>query len=247
MGPLKNSKARPSLSYNDCLQSMFLDWELRGSFTSIEEMLFGLQISEDDFDKSCTEERLLDYIQFLLNAIIFVSLEVKKRNYTIYQVSDSIYSAIVDNSHLILDKVGAEMVEMGHEIAIAYKDDVANAAAMQVPDISSSIREYLLIDNRGDLQKKAEILGTLAKELEKVEGRFKGTEFSTLCSDTTMLLNKTGIRHAMDSRDKIETKFLAMNEQELETWYDMIFHMFLACVSVLPYLEVKNEIREIKS
>ena len=139
VGSLKNSKARPSLSYNDCLQSMFLDWELRGSFTSLEEMLLGLQISEDDFDKESTEERLLDYIQFILNAIIVVSLEVQKGCYTIYQTSESIYNAIVENSRLILDRLGAEIVNAPNELVIAYKDDVATALSTQNPDIADSI------------------------------------------------------------------------------------------------------------
>ena len=48
------SSIRPCYSYNSCLQMFFLDWRLRGSFTSIEEMLFSLEISEDDFDNSVT-------------------------------------------------------------------------------------------------------------------------------------------------------------------------------------------------
>ena len=94
-GPLGDTRMRPSLSYNDCLMNMFLDWKLRGSFTSLEEMLFGLEISEDDFEKSCTEDHLLDYIQFIVNAMIFVRVEVKSRKYRIYQASDSIFNAII--------------------------------------------------------------------------------------------------------------------------------------------------------
>lgn len=203
VGPLKDSKAHPSLSYNDCLQAMFLDWDLRGSFTSLEEMLLGLQIGEDYFAKSCTEDRLLDYIQFLFNAVIFVREEVRSRQYTIYQASESICKAIVENCHMIMDRLGAEVVDEDGEFVVIYKNDSANAVATQHPDISSSIRDYLKIDNRGDLERKGEILCILAKELESNEGRFKRTEFNTLCSDTTMLLNKMGVRHALDSRDRM--------------------------------------------
>ena len=247
VGPIKSSRARPSLSYNDCLQSMFLNWELRGSFTSLEEMLFGLQISEDIFEKACTEERLLDYIQFILNAVVFVGQEVKSGRYTIYQAGNTICNAIVDNSHLLLDKLGAEMVNTPHELIIAYKDDVATAVSKQNPDMSTSIIEYLKIDNRFDLQKKGEVLCTLAKKLEPMESQFKGTEFGALCSDTTMLLNKIGARHAISEKDKISLKFISMENSELETWYDRTFQMIIACISVQPYIECKNEIKDIKS
>ena len=226
---------------------MFLNWELRGSFTSLEEMLFGLQISEDIFEKACTEERLLDYIQFILNAVVFVGQEVKSGRYTIYQAGNTICNAIVDNSHLLLDKLGAEMVNTPHELIIAYKDDVATAVSKQNPDMSTSIIEYLKIDNRFDLQKKGEVLCTLAKKLEPMESQFKGTEFGALCSDTTMLLNKIGARHAISEKDKISLKFISMENSELETWYDRTFQMIIACISVQPYIECKNEIKDIKS
>lgn len=170
-------------------------------------MLFGLQISEDDFDKDCTEERVLDYIQYLFNAIIFVQLEIRQRKYTIYQASESIAQAIIDNSHLILDRIGAEIIDEGHEFVVLYKNDIAHVVANQQPAISSSIREYLKIDNRGDLDRKSDIICTLAKELELIEGRLKGAEFSALFSDTTMLLNKLGIRHAFSDKDAIGSKF----------------------------------------
>lgn len=239
-------RMHPSLSYNDCLKNVFLNWGLRGSFTSLEEMLYGLEISEDDFEKSCTEDRLLDYIQFIINAMIFIRVEAKSRKYRIYQASDSIFNAIIENSRLILTRLGAEIIDEDDEIFIAYKDDAATAVGIVHTDIKGSLIEYLKIDNRGDLQKKGEVLCTLAKKLEPLESKFKGTEFALLCSDTTMLLNKIGARHAVNENDRIEAKFGSMNEVELEKWYDRTFQMFLACIAVQPYLEYKNEIKGIK-
>ena len=245
-GILGDTRMHPSHSYNDCLSGMFLDWKLRGSFTSLEEMLFGLKISEDEFEKSCTEERLLDYIQFIANAIIFVRVEVKSGKYSIYQASDSIFKAIIENSKLIITRLGAEMVDEDDEMFIVYKDDVATAVGIQNTDIKGSLIDYLKIDNCGDLQKKGEVLCTLAKKLEPIERQFKGTEFNGLCSDTTLLLNKIGARHAINESDNIEAKFGAMSEVELENWYDRTFQMFLACIAAQPYLEFKNEIKGIK-
>lgn len=167
-------KARPCLSYDDCLQVMFLDWKLRGTFTSVEEMEISLGISEDNFDINVTEDRILDYIQYILNAVIFVSCEAKKGSYLIYQAGDAISKAIIDNSIRIMERLGAELKnddEIG-ELFIIYRDDVATAVAEQYPELAPSIVEYLKIDNRHDLKRKGEVLCTLAKKLEPHEKKY---------------------------------------------------------------------------
>ena len=120
------------------------------------------------------------------------------------------------------------------------------ALAEQNPELRFSIQDYLKIDNRGDLDRKSEILCTLAKKLEPHESKFNGTEFKTLCSETTMLLNGVGPRHALNEKDHIKRKALAMTAKEQEEWYNRAFQMFLACMALLPYLEFKNEIKELK-
>lgn len=239
-------KVRPSLSYADCIHAMFLDWNLRGTFTSVEEMMAAFEISEDDFADIITEDRFLDYIQFLLNAIVFVDEQVKRGRYAIYRAGDTIFNAIVDNCIHILNKLGAEIAEGKNEIFIAYKDDVASAVAACNEDLSGSIVEYLKIDNRGDLQRKGEILCTFAKKLEPFEKIMNGSEFKALCTDTTTLMNNIGARHALKPEDKLKAKFMNMDEGELEKWYDRAFHMFLGCMAVIPYLDIKSEIKAIK-
>lgn len=247
VGPVHSSRARPSLSYNDCLREMILDWKLRGTFTSIEEMLFGLHISEDDFDESVTEERLLDYIQFVSNAACFVCDQVKSRKYIIYQASDTIFKAISENAHSILDKLGAELVDCGGELYVKYKDDISEAIVAENHELEIPITEYLKIDNRGDLQRKGEVLCTLAKKLEPHEKALIGTEFKQLCTDTTFLLNNIGARHYQNPENKINAQFINMSSKKLEEWYDKAFRMFLACMAVLPYISHKSDIKELRN
>lgn len=240
------ARTRPSMSYNDCLQALFLNWKLRGTFTTVEEMLFGLNISVDDFCNDVSEERMLDYIQFILNAVDFIDSEIDSQRYSIYSANDGIGKAIIKNSKLIVDKVGAEIKKEKKEFFIIYKDDIATAVVEQHKDISNSIGDYLKIDNKRDLQRKGEILCTLAKKLEPYEKSLNNTELGKLCSDTTFLLNYIGARHSLNPKNKIEAKFIEMNNEELEEWYDKTFKMFLACMAVLPYLDIKDEIKEIK-
>ena len=241
-------RSAPCLSYNDCLKEVFLNWELRGTFTSIEEMLLGLKISDDDFSANPSEERLLDYIQYITNAASFLISILKRKEYNVYfSRAETIFNAIADNSHFLLSRLGAEMVSSPGEIWIIYKDDVASCVAEQNEDIKESIIEYLKIDNRGNLQRKGELLCTFAKKLEPHEGKLNSTEFKTLCSNTTELLNKIGARHALNDKDRIEKKVLRMGLVDQEKWYDYTFQMFLACMAVIPYIDIKGEIKLLKS
>ncbi len=245
---LPYGRSAPCLSYNDCLKEVFLDWELRGTFTSIEEMLLGLKIGDDDFSANPSEERLLDYIQFITNAVTFlVSILKHKKHYVYFAQAETIFNAIADNAHFLLNRLGAEMINKSGELWVIYKDDVASCVAEQNTDIKESIIEYLKIDNRGNLQRKGEVLCTLAKKLEPHEGKLNATEFKTLCSNTTELLNKIGARHALNDKDHIEKKILNMDIAEQEKWFDYTFQMLLACMAVIPYIDIKNEIKLLKS
>ena len=177
---ITSSKILPSMSYYDCVNMMFLTWNLRGSFTSLKEMLIALQITQDDFDEQPTEDRLLDYIQFIINAVYFIDVQIKP-DYPIYKATDIFKNAILDNSRLILDKLCAKLETVGNEFFVTYKDDIAEAVLLEHKDLEASITDYLKIDNRGDIVRKGEILCTLAKKLEPYEKRLSNTEFKSLC------------------------------------------------------------------
>ena len=238
-------KTRPNTSYNMALQDLFLDWPLRGSFTSIEEMLTSLAISEDDFVKDVTEDRLLDFIQFTLNAVYYINTVAESGNSMIYKNSDSIGKAIFQNCYYLADKLGVDIKKDKNELFLVYKDDMATAVGKQEPELVYSLTEYKKISNRGNIVRKSEILCTLAKRLEPHERYISGTEFKSLCADTTFLLNKIA-RHELKESDPVDKKFLDMSSLEKEEWCDRSYNMFLGCIAILPYIEYKAEIKEIK-
>lgn len=240
------SHTRPSYSICDCLSAFFLEWKLRGTFTSLEEMLCELEIGSDDFSINATEDRLLDYCQFLFNAVDFVVCKLRKKEYKIYLADVEISKAIIDNIKEICLQLGAEMIHDQREYYIVYKDDIADLISEEYPGLKRSILEYKKIDHRGDLVRKGEILCTLAKELEPYEKKLNGTEFAALCKDTTLLLNKSGARHMHEDKDEMGRFFCGLNQVELEKWYDKAFELFIACMAVLPYVEVKENINQIK-
>jgi len=232
-----------SLTFAECFDRYFLDWPLRGSYTSDDELRKVLHITDSDFLHGVSEDILLDYIQYVYNAIDFVC---QLRDEGIFECDHSIKAAIRSNCELIMRYLDAEMQLVNGEYFVVYKDDVATAVAEQNQDIKASITEYLKIDNRGDINRKAEVLCTLAKKLEENKDAYKGNEFSKLYTDTTTLLNTSGIRHAQSERQAIDKNFKDMDSNELEKWYNRTFQMVLACLAVLPYIGFKNEIESLK-
>lgn len=226
----------------DLLAYFFDKWKLRGSFTSLEEMMYSLKLN--DTSGSVSEDKLLDYVQFILNVLFF--LTTIKINPFYFESFNSIHDSTVQHCALLLKKLNAEAKKIDDEIVVSYKNDVATVVSSQQPELAPSIAEYLAINNRDDLQRKAEVLCSLAKALEPQKQRLDDNGFQQLRSDATFLLNKTGIRHALDPNDDIEAQFLAMDDSERIKWYDRAFKTVLACMAVLPYLEFRDEIKEIK-
>lgn len=234
------------ISYFDLLNNSFLQWEYRGSDITLEEMMISSHISEDDFSINPSEEKLLYYIQFLINAISFLEQRILNTIYNIRQENFLIGKALIENCYLLLDKLKAEVKKEYSEWYVVYKNDAASAVSVQYPELEARIIDYLKLNNRNNLERKKEILGSLSNDLEKQEKEICDKGFKLLCSDTTFLLNKSGIRHELDPKDKQKAFFLAMDEQERIKWYDRIFEMFLACMAELPYLKYKDEIEQIR-
>ena len=239
---LKGLYSNNYYSYLDILKRNFLLWDLRGSFTTVEEMLCSLQIHEDVFSRPFSNDKLLDYIEFILNALGFVNASMASPVLT--GNNNTIGNTIRTQCYLVLDRLDAEVKRNGSELFVVYKNDIAAAVSIQQPELAHSVVEYLKIDNRDDLEHKAEILCSLYKQLEPSRKRLKDNVFDNLCSHTAFLLNEAGIRHAFIP-GKSKPVFLTMNRQDLIKWYDRAFEMFLACMAVLPYSGYKKELENL--
>ena len=195
------------------------------------------------------EDIILDFLQYVANCVYQVDNIFKGYHHYNLTLTDPKYiNTIFDNVEALLTHLGAKLSfdRINEEFFICYDNEISDSISIQQPDIEYSLLEYLKIDNRNDLQRKGEILCTLYKKLESVSDKFKGTEFANLKSDTTFLFNKTGIRHWVEE-DKLSVEtFEKMDEIEKTLWYDRTYNLFLSCMAVLPYLEIKEEINKIK-
>lgn len=224
----------------------FNDWKLRGTFTSIAEMREGLGVSKDEITEAeINENQVLDFLQYALNCINRVNCSVKNSSRSPYS-DDTIPMMIWNNIEKLVERLKCVIKCIDDEFFIVYGNVMAEVVSVSNKNLSESIMEYLMIDNRGDLKRKAEILCTLYKALEGYADVFKGTTYKGLFEDTKLLFNKSGVRHNVDKDSIACATFLQMDTEQLEGWYDRMFNMFLSCMEIGKYLNYKSEVDNIK-
>lgn len=242
----------PLYTFEEYIRDLqFENWNLRGTFINLQEMRQKLNIAPENFSKrNITENQLLDYIQFLLNCWfrIHSTIKLMQTQGIAYLAQKDSLEMLFQNCRYILEKLHCEdkLDKENDEIYVVYQDELSAEVSQQNPDVEISLTDYHRIDNRGDLQRKGEILCTLSKQLEAVEAQVKGTEFYSTYNDATFLLNKIGARH-WTGKDKLaNATFMKMSPEELEEWYDTAFNLVVSCFAAIPYLTVKDKIKTIK-
>ena len=240
-------KSFAELTIEDFINIHFLKWHLRGTFITVNEMRNALGIGRAQLSESVTEENFLQFLQYAYNCTTLVELTFGSyHNYKLALTDRDYIGAIMHNIDMLLARLKAELFydRDNGEFFIRYCNDVSDVIALSHPDINRSLTEYLMIDNKEDLQRKGEILTTLYKKFEIVRNDLRGTEFDNLQSDTGFLFNKVGARHS--SSDKIAEKFASLEDSDKIFWHDRTFDFFLACLSSLPYVANKDTLKSFK-
>jgi hypothetical protein len=226
--------------------NLFSRWHLRGRYVTIIDMRQCLNIDDLSMQKKFTNEKLLLYIQVVINAVILI--ESKKQDYPIYFSDEYIIDNIKSNCDFILSSLNYkfEYDANNKELYIIECDAKATAVGETLPDISDKVLEYRRFELKGNLQRKGEILCSLYKKLESTKGNLAKTTYAQLVKDTAFLFNTTGARHWVE-KDKIASQtFLKMQPAELELWYDRTYDLFLSCMIMSNYIEIEQEIKAIK-
>lgn len=243
------NRMKPQFTLEEYVDQLyFSNWHLRGTFLSTDEMRAGLGIAKSNFSKKkISENMVLDFCQYAANINMRVMTTIG--TCPIAYIADTNYlKMVVENMSYLLAQIGAHFLtdKKTQEVCIAYNDELGAVVGMEFPEIEISLIEYRKIDNRGDLKRKGEILCTLFKRLEAEESKFKGTTYKNICDDTTFLFNKIGARHWVE-KDRIASKtFMVMSTEKLECWYDRTYDMFLSCMVISRYLDIKRDIDTIK-
>lgn len=253
----KNSYISP-ISIEEFMASRFLDWHLRGTFTKLDEMRESMQIDRKLIAKTKMKpgesgERVLLYLQFLWNCLAYLmkAYEYSKNYSAEIKLSFTEYGgetvvALMGNADALLFRLNAERYfdEDKKEHVVYYRDTIDDAIVEEHTDIRECLIEYRRVDTIHNLQRKEEILCTLFKKFESFRNNLKNSGFDSLQSDTGFILNFA--RHTPHKNDSVATKFHSLSNEEKEIWYDKAYNMFVACLAILPYIDAKSGIADLK-
>lgn len=226
----------------------FSDWNLKGTAISFYNMRYELGLNKEKISTDFNTDLFIDFIELCLNCVLRIDTTIDRHSGVVYISDRNLLRNISNNCLSILEKLNYtyKFEKEANEIYVYKENNVATAVAERNDDVSDSLIEYRRHDMKGNLKRKGEILCTLFKKLESVEKKFKGTTYEKLASDTTFLFNKTGIRHWVE-QDKIASEtFMKMPSDILEKWYDNTYDLFLSCMVISSYLDMKKDIEDIK-
>ena len=183
-------------------------------------------------------ERLFSYIEFIIDLYSFLKKNTGKMNnsdrYNYYLISNS-FREIEDRINYSLDKTNHELIELdsGNRIIVEkniYASEVSQIVSETSIQDAIKVLEYNHFANKGNIERKKEILISLAtylepfrdelndseelKEVMKVNNNKKIIAVEQLFN----MYNNLGLRHNNSKQYHLE-----MTEEELEQWYDDMY------------------------
>lgn len=201
-------------------------------------------------------ERLFSYIEFIIDLYSFLKKNTGKMNnsdrYNYYLISNS-FREIEDRINYSLDKTNHELIELDSGNRIIVEKNVYASEVSQIlseTNIQDAIKvlEYNHFANKGNIQRKKEILISLANYLEPLRKELNNSEelkevfkvnnqkiiaFEKLFE----MYNNFGLRH-----NNAKQYHFDMTNDKLEQWYDDIYTSSLFVILSLDEARILSEL-----
>lgn len=226
---------------NSAISRNFLDYSNRSTFTSYSQMVKDIIFSLYD-----TTEKLFIFSELLVD--IFYNLAEK---FTIEE--RKFIEVIFDNITRFLELSNHELITLDNGNRIIVEKNVYASEVSQIlseTNIQEAIKvlEYNHFSNKGDIQRKKEILITLANYLEPLRKELNNSEelkevfkvnnqkiiaFEKLFE----MYNNFGLRH-----NNAKQYHLDMTNEKLEQWYDDIYTSSLFVILSLDEARILSEL-----
>lgn len=229
-------------------EKFWKDWDRRGRYISLADMLSSLKIKDKEGLRENTVECLLLYIEVIINLIEMSGLKnVKKSCDIYYKCNWKIYKLLQENIERLLEDLNYEVKVLSDKtLIIVEKDMLLSAVAETNPNVADKVIEYRRFILKGKIEDKREILNLLSNEIEGMKPIFKKTTYSNLMDDVQFMLNNFNIRHN-NLNGKNKKEYISnLDCDELEKIYDQIFDMILGLFVIDKYLKNKNNIDDLK-
>lgn len=202
-------------------------------------------------------ERLFSYIEFIIDLNSFLEKNQEKLIKSVpYNFSNISYSfrEIEDRINYSLDKTNYELVELdnGNQIIVeknAYASKVSQIVSETNIQEAMKVLEYT---NKGNIQRKQEILISLANYLEPLRDELNSAEElkevlkvnnkKIIATEKLFeMYNQFGLRHNNNKQYHTD-----MTKEELEQWYDDIYTSTLFVVLSLDEARVLSKLNQFK-
>lgn len=232
-------------SFKEWIDKRFRSLPIRSSFLSVDDMLKDLGINEKteyfvDFNQ------LFLYCEILSNLINQVLEKIERESKVEGQAV-----AIIDNINEILEKTNHEMKKIEDGFVVVDKNPATTEAIECLEEKDSELAlkmiEYNRVLLKGNLDRKREILASMAGYVEPMKMLFKGTDYFTLYDDSRNWVNNLNIRHNNSGQNSVPEYAKNWKSKDYEEWYDKIYHTLLMVVLAKKQLEIKQEFNKLKS
>lgn len=232
-------------SLNSAISDNFLDYPNRSTFTSYSQMVefVGLNIYN-------ATEQLFVFSEFLVD--IFCNLAEK-----FTEEESEFIQIIFDNIKRFLELSNHELITLDNGNKIIVEKNVYASEASQIVSETSieeaiKVLEYNHFSNKGNIQRKKEILITLAnyleplrKELnnsEELEEVFKVNNQKIIAFEKLFeMYNNFGLRHNNSNQYHLD-----LTDDELEQWYDDIYTSTLFVILSMDESRILSKLKTLR-
>ena len=227
----------------------FSSWAAKNKITcpSIADLRSRLQIDNFNHSQRLPLENFLLYLEFTAN-IVYIAIS-KNSNQRAKGIAKNIFLNIKTNC----ERLNFEIVEFSQGlIKIVEKNAAATAVADKYSgtdsEFSYKVIEYNHFLLKGNIDRKREILNTIASKFEAVRPQLKAIGFKDIESDAGYLINNLNIRHnnTDPQSNSYKTYIAAMPPAELEKWYDKTYDVLLLALLASDFSELHSDIQELK-
>lgn len=199
-------------------------------FTSYDEVEKYLKEKLDGLDS------LFTYIEFIVDLYSFLSKRRNPSDLIIYPTTslESMYIMVKKRINYSLNATNHELLELanGHQIIVeknVYASEVSQIVSETNIQEAMKVLEYNHFANKGNIQRKQEILTSLAKHLEPLRAELNSSEElkEVLKVNNKKIIaveklfemfNQFGLRHNNNKQYHAD-----LTDEELEQWYDDIY------------------------
>ena len=232
-------------SLNSAISDNFLDYPNRSTFTSYSQMVefVGLNIYN-------TTEQLFVFSEFLVD--IFCNLAEK-----FTEEESEFIQIIFDNIKSFLELSNHELITLDNGNKIIVEKNVYASEASQIVSETSieeaiKVLEYNHFSNKGNIQRKKEILIALANYLEPFRRELNNSEelkdilkvnnqkviaFEKLFE----MYNNFGLRHNNSNQYHLD-----LADDELEQWYDDIYTSTLFVILSMDESRILSKLKTLR-